>query len=50
MNTTKNISEILSTKISEVSTKVANTSTKQTLIWMWQEPKMPKALLKKSAK
>ncbi|MEL7597696.1 MAG: cyclic lactone autoinducer peptide [Clostridiaceae bacterium] len=48
MNTTKKVSKFIANKISNVSTKIAHTSTKKCLAFFLEEPKMPKSLLKKA--
>lgn len=50
MSITKNMSKVLANTISVVATHVSDTSTKACPLTILQEPKMPKALLKKSAK
>ncbi|MFT5875640.1 MAG: cyclic lactone autoinducer peptide [Clostridium sp.] len=48
MNTTVKISRFVATTISYISTKVAETSTKASVGGGFEEPKMPKVLLKKA--
>ncbi|MBU3092385.1 cyclic lactone autoinducer peptide [Clostridium sp. CF011] len=48
MNTTAKLSRIIATKISDLSTKIAHTSTQACLCITLEEPKMPKALLNKT--
>lgn len=48
MNTSKKLSNLIATKVSNISTKVAHTSTKACAILTLEEPKMPKSLLKKA--
>jgi hypothetical protein len=48
MNTTKKLSKFLTIKICEVATHIAYTSTEACTALNFQEPKMPKSLLKKA--
>ncbi|MCY6355310.1 cyclic lactone autoinducer peptide [Clostridium sp. ZS2-4] len=48
MNTTKKLSKFIANKISNVSTKVAHTSTRACACLILEEPKIPKSLLKKA--
>lgn len=48
MSTTMNLYRALAEKISDISTKVAKTSTKACVTMLIEEPKMPKSLLKKA--
>ncbi|MCY6355339.1 cyclic lactone autoinducer peptide [Clostridium sp. ZS2-4] len=48
MNTTKKLSKFIANSISNISTKVAYTSTKKCAFLVLEEPKMPKSLLKKA--
>jgi cyclic lactone autoinducer peptide len=50
MNTTVKISRFIATTISYISTQVAETSTKASVGAIFEEPKMPKILLKKAKK
>lgn len=47
MNTSSKFSNFFATKLSNLSTNIAKTSTKSCLPLFVEEPKMPKALLKK---
>ena len=48
MNATVKISSFIAKIISDISTNVADTSTKKCIAMFFEEPKMPKSLLKKA--
>jgi cyclic lactone autoinducer peptide len=48
MNTTVKISRFIAKAISDISTNVADSSTKACVAMLFEEPKMPKSLLKKA--
>lgn len=48
MNATMKVSRFIAKKISDISTKVAYSSTKASIAMFFEEPKMPKSLLKKA--
>lgn len=48
MNTSSKFSKLLATKLSNLSTNIAKTSTKSCVGIFLEEPKMPKSLLRKA--
>jgi cyclic lactone autoinducer peptide len=48
MNITEKASKLLAIKISNIATNIAHTSTQACMAYAFEEPKMPKSLLKKA--